>query len=56
MIQSGQTGLNVYPAEEDGIILYSVDGYESLTAETVTKEDLSRTDYEKIEMYNNRCV
>ena len=56
MIQSGQTGLNVYPAEEDGIILYSVDGYESLTAETVTKEDLSRTDYEKIEMYNNTQI
>ena len=56
MIQSGQTGLNVYPAEEDGIILYSVDGYESLTAEIVTKEDLSRTDYEKIEMYNNTQI
>ena len=31
MLQSGQSGLSVYPAEDDGIVLYSIDGYEDVS-------------------------
>ena len=56
MLQSGQSGLSVYPAEDDGIVLYSIDGYEDVSEDDITKEILSRADYEKTELYNNKQV
>ena len=34
-------------AEQDGIILYSTDGYENKTADTLTAEDFDQNSYHK---------
>lgn len=56
MLQSGQENLFAYPAADDGIILYSVDGYEDLTLEQVTKDTLSKASYQKTELFNNSKI
>lgn len=56
MLESGQEGLNVYPAASDGIVVYSVDGYEDLTMDKVTEDMISRADYQKTELFNNSKV
>lgn len=56
MINSGQEGLALYTAADDGIILYSVDGYEQLTKEQVTAEMIARADYQKTELLDNQQV
>ena len=56
MIQSGQEGLNVYGAVDDGVIIYSTDGYESLTMDQITEDMISRADYQKKELFNNSKV
>lgn len=40
-------------APKDGIIVFSKDGMESITPETVTLEQLSKTDYVKTDFVNN---
>ena len=35
-------GQNICKAQEDGIILYSMDGYENKTVENITAADLTR--------------
>ena len=37
-IQSGAEGVTAYSAADDGIVVYSVDGYEGITAEQVRQE------------------
>lgn len=56
MIQSGQEGLTTYAASDDGIIVYSVDGYEDLAMDQVTADMISRADYQKTELFNNTKV
>lgn len=56
MIQSGQEGLTIYAASDDGIIVYSVDGYEDLAMDQVTADMISRADYQKTELFNNTKV
>lgn len=56
MIESGQEGLSVYSAADDGVIIYSTDGYESLTMDQITEEMISRADYQKNELFNNSKV
>lgn len=56
MIQSGQEGLTTYSASDDGIIVYSVDGYEDLAMDQVTADMISRADYQKTELFNNTKV
>lgn len=56
MIESGQEGLTTYAASDDGIVVYSVDGYEDLTMDKVTADMISRADYEKTELFNNTKV
>lgn len=56
MLQSGQEGLTTYAASDDGIIVYSVDGYEDLAMDQVTADMISRADYQKTELFNNTKV
>ena len=56
MIESGQEGLTTYVASDDGIVVYSVDGYEDLAMDQVTADMISRADYEKTELFNNTKV
>lgn len=56
LIQTGQEGLAVYPAVDDGVIVYATDGYEGLTMDKVTVDMLSRADYQKQELANNSKV
>lgn len=46
-------GMQVYQTSEDGIIEYSIDGYESLGLNDITDEMLSKIDYTKTELTNN---
>ncbi len=43
-------------ATQDGVIVYSVDGMEALTAESVTLKQLKKGDYKKTTFSNNRQV
>lgn len=45
--QGSSAGLNLIPADTDGIVVYSVDGMEDLTPETVTEEHFNRTNYKR---------
>lgn len=57
LLNSGNAGgLKVYPSDEDGVIVYSIDGYEGYKLEDLTKDLLSRADYSKKEMANNTSV
>lgn len=47
-LQGGTSGLvNLCTASEEGIVVYSTDGYEDLTAEEVTTQDFEKKDYHK---------
>lgn len=49
-------GLTLTRSAEDGIIVYSSDGYENLKKEAVTKEMFDRVNYEPKNFYNNMRV
>lgn len=40
-------GLNLVPAERDGVVVYSTDGMENLTAEEITMNSFSRKNYKR---------
>lgn len=48
--------LTVKSAVKDGIIVYSVDGMEDLTQETLSLKQLNKSDYKKTEFTNNSQV
>lgn len=56
MLQSGQEGLSVHTAADDGIIVYSVDGYEALKMDQVTEDTFVRSNYEQTELFNNTKI
>lgn len=56
MILNGTPGISVYPAVDDGVIVYSVDGYEQLELNELTEDMISRANYQKTEIYNNTKV
>lgn len=56
MLASGVEGLQVYNSVSDGIILYSTDGYEDVTVETVTDKMVNKEDYESVTLKNNTKV
>ena len=47
-----ESGLEVasYPSAQDGIVAFTVDGYESLTKDTFTAENFDKTKYESAEL------
>lgn len=46
-------GIQVYRAPEDGIVEYSVDGYETLTLDELTDNQLEKIDYASTSLENN---
>lgn len=48
--------LNITQAVDDGIVVYSADGYESLKKEDVNQNIFHKTDYSSNEFYNNMKV
>lgn len=51
-----ENDLQVYRASSDGIVLYSVDGYEGLTLDKVTEDMIDKTEYEKTSLRNNTQI
>lgn len=56
MLENEGADLTVYNGTTDGIIVYSVDGYEDVDVNHVTEEMLSKQDYEKVSLKNNQKV
>lgn len=50
------SGIRVYTAVTDGIVIYSTDGYESVTAGQVTAKMLAKNDYEQKSIKNNTKI
>lgn len=56
LLQNGVENLQVCPATSDGIIVYSVDGYENLSLDKTTEDIISKNDYKKTELSNNTLI
>ena len=56
LTESDLDGLKVYTAESDGIISYSVDGFENTKAEDITPDMLNKENYNKKEQKNNTKI
>ena len=48
--------INYRYAPDTGIVIYSIDGYEDLTLQSMTKEVLDESTYEKTQLINNNLV
>lgn len=49
-------GQNICKAQEDGIILYSMDGYENKTVENITAADFDQTSYHETDLKSSEKV
>lgn len=56
MLTNNQNGLHVYKAASDGIIMYALDGFETLEVDSVTEGMLSKENYKTEAMNNNTSV
>lgn len=56
MVAEGNNDLQVYTAVSDGIILYSTDGYENITTDQVTEDDISKANYESKNLTDNTKI
>lgn len=56
MVVEGTQNLQIYQASLDGVITYSIDGYEGTSLSDVTEDMILKTDYEKTEMQNNMKI
>ena len=56
LTQNQNNGLNVYKAASDGIIMYSFDGFETVTVSDVSENMLSKENYKIETMANNVSV
>lgn len=57
MLSAGNlSGVTVKTSAKDGVLVYSMDGLESLTAENVTVEHLRKANYKKTEFTNNNHI
>ena len=56
MVAEGNNGLQIYTAVSDGIILYSTDGYENITTDQVTEDDISKANYESKNLTDNTKI
>lgn len=54
--QGTLSNANVYATADDGVVVYSVDGMETLTVDTATAKHLDKSDYRKTEFANNTKV
>lgn len=56
MVGEGVEGLQVYTASDDGLIIYSTDGYEETALKDVTEDMIAKNDYEKSSVKNNTQI
>lgn len=56
MLEDNKENLQVYKAASDGIICYSIDGYESMKTSDITEDILSKDNYSITNMKNNTQV
>ena len=56
MLTQNRNGLNVYTAAADGIIMYSLDGFETVALSDITEDMLSKENYKIETMANNTSV
>ena len=56
MVAAGNNDLQIYTAVSDGIILYSTDGYENITTDQVTEDDISKANYESKNITDNTKI
>lgn len=56
MVVEGTQNLQIYQASMDGVITYSIDGYEGTSLSDVTEDMVRKTDYEKTDMQNNMKI
>lgn len=56
LLESGNGGIEVYKSKDDGIIEYTMDGYEELKAGEITDAQFARQDYNQTELTNNTKV
>lgn len=54
--QGSLSNANIYKTADDGVVVYSVDGMESLAVENVTALHLDKSDYHKTEFANNAKI
>src|SRR5699024_3385225 len=47
---------NIHQAASDGIILYSMDGYEGKTVDTLTSADFDQNAYQKVNLKTDEAV
>lgn len=50
------SGIKLQTAQKDGMIVYSVDGMEGLVPESISAEQLSKNNYQRIDFSNNMQV
>ncbi len=56
ILAQNSNGITLYPSSDDGLLVYGVDGMESLTKETVSFSDLEKSGYKKHVLTNNEKV
>lgn len=56
LLQNGAEDLQVCTAVDDGIIIYSIDGYEDLTLDKTTEDIINKSDYKSTELSNNTLI
>lgn len=56
LTDDNSSGISVNTAAKDGIIVYSVDGMEDVTLETITTELLHKSNYKKAGYANNKSI
>lgn len=56
MLEKDEDSLKVYKASADGIIMYSIDGFESVGLDDVTEDMLSKDNYKVQTISNNTSV
>lgn len=56
LVDAGTSGITVHTADSDGVVVYTIDGYESLTKDDVTTDILEKKNYESTTLSNDTLV
>ncbi|MDD6442134.1 MAG: HlyD family efflux transporter periplasmic adaptor subunit [bacterium] len=56
ILENTQMEYIAYQSDEDGIIAYNIDGYESLTTENLSEKEISKNGYTKVSLVNNTKI
>lgn len=56
LVDAGTSGITVHTAASDGIVVFTLDGYESLTKDDITTDILEKKNYESTTLSNDTLV